>query len=89
MGKYTGVGVVDEGVAYGGEIYLCCVFAIVTHTVTDNGKWYPLVARHACPRVPCHIHCEWSVNIGKSPHLLEVFIHSCHSHSITSMGIVE
>ena len=49
MGKYAGVGVVDEGAAYRGEIYLCGVFAIMPHAVTDNGKWYPLIARHACP----------------------------------------
>ena len=49
MRKYASVGVVDEGAAYRGKIYLCGVFAVMPHAVTDNGKWYPLVARHACP----------------------------------------
>lgn len=49
MRKNAGVGVVDESATYGGEVDLCCVFAVVPHAVTDDRKWYPLVACHACP----------------------------------------
>jgi len=58
----------------GVQIYLRCLYGVMSHTLADYGNGYVHVSRYACPCVPCGVGGEGHFQSSHFTYLLQVIV---------------